>query len=512
MAVICEGQCDNYAGEPVFPEFRPETVQAVVGTPRYTQPPTETVPVVDDAIFYISIVGGEENELTLSIPTADLDATQLEIFNDAVWLLSSEGEQDRAIGMEKLFKILSFPDKYGMITLENLTFESFTQKAEFRLHLSETVSTTVKSVEVVLAETVLLRDPTWAECKLFAEFYLGELRIGQEQEMTLTQGPGDGFGSFKFKLAQDLVDNQDDAANDPAKSDSEFESTLRMDIRTAASSEGADASCRIDWGDAATNERGVVLLQEEGAANYSFDPDTGVARFTDIAVRSTLDPAHIVVYNKTGPIDNNGQPTERDLYPEWVDPELMEETLEILVVAAETMLQKQASEVRISFGRQSPLKDFNPSEVATASLIRRAVVPTEGSVGIDALENNLSETRDALEGGIQSIVVLGRTGLNNGVDYCEDVPNALSDIAIPAILVDFAPASALDAMEDRKLKASFTDGVPDRLVQINRRLPIVKCPSVDESQLKHWVIFVDDKSSRGYRQSLKDFANYLFED
>jgi hypothetical protein len=507
VAVICEGQCADYAEDgPVFPQFRPETAQAVVGTPRDTQQPTQTVPVLDDPNFHISIEGGDEFIRPWSDLTAGLSATDLSIASNAVSLLSSEDEQNRAYGMETLFGLPGFPDDSGKITLENLTFESFTQQAEFRLHLSETVSRTVKRVEVVFPEPFYPSNPTLADCTITAQFYLGENSRGSA-EMVFKQ-ENNLISSLNFELGQDLVAFQDSAANDPDPSDGEIESTLLL-----VTTPGAESSCRIDWGDAARNELGVELFQEEGAVNYRFDPDTGVALFTNIALLSTLAPAHIVVYNKTGPIDSSDLPTEKSLYPDWEDNDLMEETLKTLVDAAEAMLQTQASDVRISFGHESSLRqDFTQSVVASESLIERAIKPTQGGVGIEALALNLSETLEALEDRIHTIVVLGRTGLPTGSDYCERVPEALRSGTTPVILVDFAPDSAIDAMEYLTLEATFSEGVPDIVEQIDRKLPILKCPSVNGSQLDHWVIFVNAGSYRGYRGSLANFATYLFED
>jgi hypothetical protein len=509
VAVICERQCADYAGDGlVFPQFRPETAQAVVGTPRDTQQPTQTVPVLDDPYFHISIEGGDEFIRPWSVLTAGSSATELSRASDAVSLLSSEDEQNRAEGMKILFDLPGFPDDSGKITLENLTFESFTQQAEFRLHLSETVSRTVKRVEVVFPDPFYPSNPTMANCRITAQFYLGENLIGSAT-MGLNTNENNLISSLNFELGQDLVAFQDSAANDPDPSDGEIESTPLL-----VTTPDAESSCRIDWGNAAKNERSVELFQEEGAVNYRFDPDTGVARFTNIALLTTLAPAHIVVYNKTGPIDSNDLPTEESRrYPEWEDNELMEETLETLVDAAEAMLQTQASDVRISFGHESSLQqDFTQSVVASENLIARAIKPTQGGVGIEALATNLSETLEALEDRIHTIVVLGRTGLPTGSDYCERVPEALQSGTTPVILVDFAPDSAIDAMEYLTLETTFSEGVPDILEQINRKLPILKCPSVYGSQLDHWVIFVEDRSNRGWRRSLADFATYLFED
>lgn len=510
IGVICEESCDKFSKEPKYPLI--ESATAITQETAAVPVPNTIVVSDPDRTFEIHIADGKNYTLRWSELIEGSNPAHIEdILVSVVDHLKSDQYEKHRIALEKLFNLPGFPKDVGVTSPDDLEFESFSEEATLRLLLSKNVSKVVKQVELILSEPVSVSSSLLTNCKFIGNLYRNEERILANLVLTAKIEEikeSSNFRTLEMSLPDELIEAQKLEANEGP------DTSLSMTVGTVGT-EGSTPSCRIIWGDDASNEDRVALWQDEGADSYSFNPDAGVAQFTDVVMRSTLDPVHIVVFNKTGPVDANRLPTEAARYPNWAaaeDNHLMEETLAILLNEAISELENQASEVFLSYGKEDKRsQDFTQFEVAQDTIIDSAVKPVIGGFGVEALSKNLSETRNALEDSNPKIVILGRTGLAAGIDYCASAPEELLGSSSEAILVDFVPDQSLDVMKDRTLEKSFPDGVPQVLAELNSRLPIAKCPTPKNSQLEHWVVFVDARS-RGYPNRLEKFAEYIFGD
>lgn len=506
IGVICEESCDKFSKEPEYPLI--ESATAKIQETAAVPVPNTIVVSGPDPTFEIHIADGKNHTLRWSELIEGSNPAHIEDISSVVDHLRSDQYEKRRIALEKLVNLPGFPKDNGVTSPDDLEFESFSEEATLRLLLSKNVSKVVKTIQLVLSETSPSTQSLLHKCELNGKLYKNEKLIKENLVFNIDPDEAPYYRTWKMSLPDELIEAQEGAVNKGA------DTSLSMIVETVTD-EGSEPSCRITWDNDVPSDTRVALWQEEGADNYSFDSDTGVAQFTNVVMRSTLDPVHIVVFNKTGPVDASGLPTEAARYPNWVaaeDNHLMEETLDILLNEAISELENQASEVFLSYGKEDKRsQDFTQFEVAQDTIIDSAIKPVIGGFGVEALSKNLSETRNALEDSNPKIVILGRTGLAARIDYCASAPEELLGSSSEAILVDFVPDQSMEVMEDHTLEKSFPDGAPQVLAELNSRLPIAKCPRPNNSQLEHWVIFVDARS-RGFSNRLEKFAEYIFGD
>ena len=506
VALICEGTCTNYE----------ESANETTVGPLQKSPDTEvlSIPPLDNPTLVFRIGGRDEISVSWSEFSARLTASQRESAQTALRLLSSGTNDNRVASMRVLLELLNNTGDLSMIDLNNLRFEGFTAQATFHLDVSEIMSKVVRSVELELSRPLELSEPAdialLAGCNFFVQIYHDTDPVGEAMTVSL-EGDGSVYGKLLFELPQKLINRQVDFGD----------TSLGMKLYTAGASsadneEGSvEPSCKVAWPNEHHNENLIPLWQEEEMEDYSFNPSTGVARFTNVDVRSALEPVHIVVFNKTGPIDSSDLQTQSELYPNWALPgsrHLMEEALSILVDTAIDRLEGSASQVRISHGISSAQeRGFTASAEVSETNITNAVQPFAGGFGVASLSTNLNETQGALGDSSPKFVVLGRTGLGAGSDYCNTgVPDVLRNSS-ESILVDFVPNSSIDAMQNLTIDSGgLSLDAQEVLSNIDGKLPIAKCPMVSSSELKHWVIFVDERSRRGHRNALENFATFLF--
>ena len=272
-------------------------------------------------------------------------------------------------------------------------------------------------------------------------------------------------------------------------------------------------TCRLIW-NGIFPEEAFQLVESAAVVPGRFSlTNAGVAVFTDVELVSTQRAAYILIFNKIGPVDENGQPASAEAYPNWnfeVGGNELAEALTRFMRAAHAAYSGRTSAVFTLTGADSGGKDFGAARPLIDDHVRsKKVVPLlKGRLGVDSLDI-------AINGAYQRqnqppiIVVIGRSGLAPDSDYCASAPPIPLTAHKDSVVIDFVPQAAVSALP-RATLASLNPGSDSELSDdIIRLMPAARCPKSGPDEFDHWIL-VPDSKILGWPQALDSLANYIF--
>lgn len=292
--------------------------------------------------------------------------------------------------------------------------------------------------------------------------------------------------------------------------------TLRVNVVVTENVSGKDTTCRLEWN--GFFPLSSFSLEESPNAPpsdyFTLDPD-GVAEFSNVVLTSTQPFVYLLYYNVKGPRDSNGQPTAPHEYPEWngeAGGEDLREAFGILTNVAHTAFARGSGGIYTVFADGGASKAFGSARALVPARVRSPNIPLpEGRVGAGSLQFAMDEAAKS-NNADPHFVVIGRSGLPEGADYCERPRAGPAGAAENTILIDFAPKAFYEGLSDDKKRAIDDPQGSDALRNAVKGFPAVRCPNDGQDGPEHWVLFPDYKSRFSWRDDLRTLARVIFEE
>ena len=132
----------------------------------------------------------------------------------------------------------------------------------------------------------------------------------------------------------------------------------------------------------------------------------------------------------------------------------------------------------------------------------------DGSLGVESLDIAISKAIQR-ESEPPIFLVIGRTGLPLGSNYCAKVPDIPQAARMGSVIVDFVPSAAAEALPSETRSALDSGSGSDLPDDIVRRMPAARCKGSGSDEFDHWVLLPDDKI-RGWPKALTSLASQVF--
>ena len=275
---------------------------------------------------------------------------------------------------------------------------------------------------------------------------------------------------------------------------------------------GDAPTCKLTWNSLFPEEAFRLAESAESMPGRFSLTSTGEAVFSEVELMPTQRAAYILIINKTGPVDANGQPVSAETYPDWnsdIDGDELADALTRFSKAAHAAYSDRTSAVYTLTGADPVAKDFGDRTPLTNDRVQNEVVTLlDGGLGSESL--NIAIEKIVQGEDIPPIVlVIGRSGLPLDSNYCESAPQIPSSVAKGSVVVDFVPREAVSALPEETIAAlepGSGSELPDEIV---RRMPAARCPKSGPGEFDHWVLIPDFKIL-GWPNALGDFASQIF--
>lgn len=285
----------------------------------------------------------------------------------------------------------------------------------------------------------------------------------------------------------------------------------REQTRVVGGTPARPSSCALDW--SGYFPHALLPLSEVAAGTdlpVALDADARIV-VSGATLSSTARPVFAMVYNVTGLQDSNGAPLTPAVYPKWnyeAGGSDLQSALRILSQTVHQAFAGRTEEIFLAGAAGGGDKGFlAPEPFAPDSPQRVAAAVKPGEVGPDNLGNELRNLANSTTS-VPRFVIVGRSGLPAGTDYCATPPEMPADSLRGSVVIDFlgkSAASDLPVAVQEHLGAPV--GSPE-FTQAARRLAAL-CPE-DGSGLRHWVLTPDFKESFRLIGDLETLAPYLF--
>lgn len=493
IGVVCRPDCKSLLSKTrSTPEFRPTTAPPPVVVPPPPIPPAapdftgvkldllnEYLVAFGQVDLGAKMNGSSDNDRTvLDVTLEDLASsdparrqTALKALLDSGIIAELKPGEWQVDGFEKLFRIV-----LRRTGAERLTRVTVQLKPEYGREL---LGNCVPSLEI--------SHPSYAP--LLLDFQLPP-----------SATPGLAYDRYSVKLDQ----------GEPILSEPPDSLSLRVFLK-----ENPDATCRLIWKDRFPQIAYRIPAFSDIPADGSFSlSDDGVATFNSVVFTSTRPPLHLVLFNKTGPVDANGEATDPDVYPRWNAPDDradFAEAMSILANAAFGALNAKSGGVFQVLADPHPAsKDFGSAETFYEEQMKDAWPELRpGGFGGESLKHALQGSSPDL--GLPPLfVVIGRTGLPVGTDYCAEVPAAGVVATDGSILIDFVPQEFVEYLPQEVQDSIDNSTVSSELAKAIKGFPAATCPAKEGSTLVHWVLLPDGKRTSSWRPDLETVASYIF--
>ncbi|WP_323768885.1 hypothetical protein [Antarctobacter sp.] len=283
------------------------------------------------------------------------------------------------------------------------------------------------------------------------------------------------------------------------------------EVQSLTSPEPHPSSCSLAWG----GRFPETALPLAGVSQMPVLPvsvtDDGHVIFAEATLRSTARPVFVLLYNTTGLEDTNGAPLRPDLYPGWTHARGgrdMQSALSILVSSAQAVFGQRVEDLFLLQAAGGVAKGFLPPEPLTAeSALRAADALRPGEVGPLNLENELKDLANSTAT-TPRFVIIGRSGLDAGADYCASPPALPEASRRGSLVIDFLSREAAFDLS-RPVQATLINPTgPEAFTEAAERLA-TRCPE-DGSGLVHWVLTPDVADQFKLILALETLAPYLF--
>ena len=177
--------------------------------------------------------------------------------------------------------------------------------------------------------------------------------------------------------------------------------------------------------------------------------------------------------------------------------------------AAHAAYSNRTSAVFTLTGEDPIGKDFGGATPLTDDRMQNEVVNLlDGSLGIESLNFAIKKVTQR-EDEPPIVLVIGRSGLKLGSNYCASAPDIPATARKGSVVVDFVPSIAVSDLPSETHAALEPDSgseLPDAIV---RRMPAARCPKSGPDEFDHWVLAPDDKI-RGWPKALDSLATLIF--
>lgn len=275
------------------------------------------------------------------------------------------------------------------------------------------------------------------------------------------------------------------------------------------------STCRLNWNSIFPDTPYAVPAMSEilPDSGFSMTPE-GQATFAEVALTSTRRPVHLVLFNKTGPEDENNQQTDAGEYPVWNKPENTEDLQEALVtlgrVAQERLAEQSGGTFVVSARPEAGDTSFGAPLPLAATGVEESGLPLlTGRFGVESLRYAIEDA--AVENALSPrLVVIGRTGLPEGSNYCAVPPEWKTPQASGTIVIDFVPRGAKASLLFDVDKAIENFEGPPEVAAAFDGFPAAQCPPTEGVDLVHWVLLPDGKKRSSWRPDLETIATYIF--
>lgn len=531
VAVACDRACDIYlkdfktrllaASGPVQPIAPPVasapppasiTPAPIANAPKPNDNPIALADVFTDEKLSVTLIGpGGEVILLDSVPLADPakdhspeDQRAIRAALDAL----QGGAEDRAAAVAELIAV-------GLL---DAGVQAYTIEAAERGYRLVLRAPPPPPPRLLTGVDLLLADPPGsaivANCVPEAEISHPDhpsLRLPLEIDLkSAVIGPGGEEVYGRFTLTTD--------SSAPIMAMPLRDLRLRLfapaEVRPYADARPQPSSCRLSWG-GRFPETALPLSDLSNGAEATALPvsvtEDGRVVFAKAALTSTARPVHVLIYNTTGLEDTNGAPLRPDLYPGWTHARGgrdMASALGILASSAQAVFARRVEDLFLSQAAGGVDKGFlPPAPLSADSALRAAAALRPGEVGPLNLENELQVLANATAPPAR-FVILGRSGLDAGTDYCAAPPAVPVQSRRGSLVIDFLSQQATFDLSKPVQATLINPTGPDTFTQAAERLA-TRCPD-DGSGLVHWVLTPDVADQLKLISALETLAPYLF--
>ncbi|WP_417209924.1 hypothetical protein [Antarctobacter sp.] len=523
VAVTCDRPCATYldgfkarllaASGPVNPLAPPVANLPVAGADKPT-PPDIGKTFADEALS-ITLIGPEEEVILLeSLPLQQAmaqfshDPQAQSAIRDALEALGG-GVADRALALAQLIDV-------GLLDagLQDYAIESADRG--FRLVLR---APPPPPPRLLAGVDLLLADPpgsaVFEYCNPLVEITHPDhdpVRLPMQIDLAsaITNAEGEEvYGRLTVAIDPDLA-----IAAVPLET-----LALRLfaasEVQSLTSPDPHPSSCSLAWGgrfpDTALPLAELSQTSDLPAPVPVTVTDDGHVIFAEATLRSTARPVFVLLYNTTGLEDTNGAPLRPDLYPAWTHARGgrdMQSALSILVSSAQAVFAQRVEDLFLLQAAGGVAKGFLPPEPLTAdSALRAADALRPGEVGPLNLENTLKDLVNSTAT-TPRFVVIGRSGLDAGADYCASPPALPEASRRGSLVIDFLSREAAFDLS-RPVQATLINPTgAEAFAEAAQRLA-TRCPE-DGSGLVHWVLTPDVADQFKLIHALETLAPYLF--
>ena len=310
---------------------------------------------------------------------------------------------------------------------------------------------------------------------------------------------GDTYTEFEVKIKGD----------DPVLAQSPDSLSLRIFVEAG---NGDEPTCSLTWNAFFPEDVFHLADRAESMPDRFELTSVGEAVFSGVELVSTQRAAYILIFNKTGPVDENGQPASAEAYPKWnfkFGGDELAHALTRIREVAHAAYSDRTSAVFTVTGAGADTKSFGtPTPLTGDRAMAERVTLLDGGLGIESLEFAIAEVVHR-EKQPPIIVVIGRSGLGLDSDYCASVPGIPASARMDSVVIDFVPSAAVSALPSETRAAFESGGGSDLSDDIIRRMPAARCPKSGSDELAHWILVPDEKIFP-WSEALDSLARQIF--